>query len=121
VVKSNDDVSGDRFGNAVERSIFADSVPAISCSRYNPKTDKVGMSRSRFKYSDLNILGALIIKIFRIFKIIDVRESVGEDGEYMECNNLTLNNFLLKLFGSMHERRLCILMLLIQVRLHGLL
>jgi UDP-N-acetylglucosamine--dolichyl-phosphate N-acetylglucosaminephosphotransferase len=39
-----------------------------------------------------------------------------KDGEtYVECNNLTLINLMLKFFGPMHERSLTILLIVIQV------
>lgn len=41
---------------------------------------------------------------------------MDEDGEYSECNNMTLINFVIKLIGPIHERNLTLLLLLIQVR-----
>lgn len=41
---------------------------------------------------------------------------MDEDGEYTECNNMTLINFVIKLIGPTHERNLTLLLLLIQVR-----
>jgi len=39
-----------------------------------------------------------------------------KDGEmYVECNNLTLINLMLKFFGPMHEQSLTILLILIQI------
>ncbi|MGH0182224.1 UNVERIFIED_CONTAM: hypothetical protein FKN15_008920 [Acipenser sinensis] len=45
----------------------------------------------------------------------NLRRGLEEDGEFMECNNLTLINFVLKLIGPTHERTLTVIMLLIQV------
>lgn len=46
-----------------------------------------------------------------------VHQSENEDGAFTECNNMTLINLLLKVFGPMHERNLTLLLLLLQVRL----
>lgn len=48
--------------------------------------------------------------------IVHVRSGTDEDGEYTECNNMTLINFVIKLIGPTHERNLTLLLLLIQVR-----
>ncbi|KAK7497087.1 hypothetical protein BaRGS_00011617 [Batillaria attramentaria] len=88
--------------------------PRHRLPRYNPETDKVGMSYSKFKTDDLKPLGKLCLFVFRLFRLVDVKESTGEDGNYTEVNNFTLNNFLLKLFGPLHERTLVIIILSIQ-------
>lgn len=49
-------------------------------------------------------------------RIVDVRRGVDEDGEYTECNNMTIINFVIKLIGPTPEQTLTILLLLIQVR-----
>ena len=51
-----------------------------------------------------------------ILHVVDVRSGTDEDGEYTECNNMTLINFVIKLIGPTHERNLTLLLLLIQVR-----
>lgn len=48
---------------------------------------------------------------------MSVRQSESEDVAFTECNNMTLINLLLKVFGPMHERNLTLLLLLLQVRL----
>ncbi|XP_059563639.1 UDP-N-acetylglucosamine--dolichyl-phosphate N-acetylglucosaminephosphotransferase isoform X3 [Myotis daubentonii] len=48
-------------------------------------------------------------------QLVTVRQSEDEDGAFTECNNLTLINLLLKVFGPMHERDLTLLLLLLQV------
>ena len=45
-----------------------------------------------------------------------VRQSENEDGAFTECNNMTLINLLLKVFGPMHERNLTLFLLLLQVQ-----
>ena len=63
------------------------------------------------------ISGKLILKIFGALRLIEIREGLGEDGEYTECNNFTIINFVLKLVGPTHEARLTSYMLIIQVRI----
>ncbi|XP_036718224.1 UDP-N-acetylglucosamine--dolichyl-phosphate N-acetylglucosaminephosphotransferase isoform X2 [Balaenoptera ricei] len=48
-------------------------------------------------------------------RLVTVRQSENEDGAFTECNNMTLINFLLKVFGPMHERNLTLFLLLLQV------
>ena len=73
------------------------------------------MSYSRFKTSDLNPIGKLILTVFGLFRIADVQHGVGEDRKYTEVNNLTLINFVIMLLGPIHERTLTLIMMLIQV------
>ena len=53
--------------------------------------------------------------LFRIFKIVQWQE---DDKGIVTCNNLTLINFVLILFGSMREPTLTKIMLSIQVFFH---
>lgn len=55
-------------------------------------------------------------QVVKILHVVDVRSGTDEDGEYTECNNMTLINFVIKLIGPTHERNLTLLLLLIQVR-----
>ena len=52
-------------------------------SRYNPETDKLGMSYSEFKTEDLGKLGQLSIFILEKLTLLDVHRNVGEDNKYM--------------------------------------
>ncbi|XP_069080920.1 UDP-N-acetylglucosamine--dolichyl-phosphate N-acetylglucosaminephosphotransferase isoform X3 [Pleurodeles waltl] len=81
----------------------------------NADGDKLGMSYSKFKAKDLSELGAFILKLTETLRIVEVRRKLDEDEEYIECNNMTLINFVLKLIGPTHERMLTIILLLIQV------
>ncbi|NWR67369.1 GPT acetylglucosaminephosphotransferase, partial [Bucorvus abyssinicus] len=83
--------------------------------RLNPSTGKLEMSYSKFKTKSLSALGTNILKAVKILRIVDVRIETDEDGEYTECNNMTLINFVIKLIGPTHERNLTLLLLLIQV------
>ncbi|XP_069470483.1 UDP-N-acetylglucosamine--dolichyl-phosphate N-acetylglucosaminephosphotransferase [Ambystoma mexicanum] len=103
---------------------FLYSVPQlfhiIPCPRHRlPRLsadgDKLGMSYSKFKEKDLSKLGAFILKVAEMLHIVEVRRKLDEDEEYIECNNMTLINFVLKLVGPTHERTLTIILLLIQV------
>ncbi|KAJ1189891.1 hypothetical protein NDU88_006633 [Pleurodeles waltl] len=103
---------------------FLYSVPQlfhiIPCPRHrlprlNADGDKLGMSYSKFKAKDLSELGAFILKLTETLRIVEVRRKLDEDEEYIECNNMTLINFVLKLIGPTHERMLTIILLLIQV------
>lgn len=50
-----------------------------------------------------------------LLKLLEVRR--GQDGdEFIECNNMTLINLVLKILGPVHERNLTVIMLAIQVR-----
>ncbi|KAK1155973.1 UDP-N-acetylglucosamine--dolichyl-phosphate N-acetylglucosaminephosphotransferase-like isoform X1 [Acipenser oxyrinchus oxyrinchus] len=103
---------------------FLYSVPqlfhVVPCPRHrlprlDPATGKLGMSYSKFKSRDLSKLGELLLKVASALRVVEVRRGLEEDGEFMECNNLTLINFVLKLIGPTHERTLTVIMLLIQV------
>ncbi|NXC02644.1 GPT acetylglucosaminephosphotransferase, partial [Orthonyx spaldingii] len=76
---------------------------------------KLEMSYSKFKTKSLSALGTNILKVVKILHVVDVRSGTDEDGEYTECNNMTLINFVIKLIGPTHERNLTLLLLLIQV------
>lgn len=47
--------------------------------------------------------------------LLDVRRGQDGDDEFIECNNMTLINLVLKILGPTHERNLTAIMLLIQV------
>ncbi|MGH0187199.1 UNVERIFIED_CONTAM: hypothetical protein FKN15_023063 [Acipenser sinensis] len=89
--------------------------PRHRLPRLDPATGKLGMSYSKFKSRDLSKLGELLLKVASALRVVEVRRGLEEDGEFMECNNLTLINFVLKLIGPTHERTLTVIMLLIQV------
>ncbi|KAM6043419.1 UDP-N-acetylglucosamine--dolichyl-phosphate N-acetylglucosaminephosphotransferase isoform 2-T2 [Chlamydotis macqueenii] len=89
--------------------------PRHRLPRLNPSTGKLEMSYSKFKTKSLSALGTNILKAVKILHIVDVRSGTDEDGEYTECNNMTLINFVIKLIGPTHERNLTLLLLLIQV------
>jgi hypothetical protein len=83
--------------------------------RLNPETGLHYTSKSIFKESDLNFLGKLSLGVLETFHLIDVTRDVGEDKEFIEINNLTLINFVLRLAGPTNEKILTIYILVIQV------
>ncbi|KAE8592357.1 hypothetical protein XENTR_v10018737 [Xenopus tropicalis] len=89
--------------------------PRHRLPRLDPTNGKLGMSYSKFKSKELSKLGDLIIKVGEVLYVLDVKRAQGEDGQYVEVNNMTLINFVLKLTGPMHERNLTVLLLFIQV------
>ena len=88
--------------------------------RYDPETDKLEMSKQRFKFEDLNFLGKMIIRLASAFKLLHVEENIGEDKKYMEINNMTTINFFIKIFGPIHEQTLTMYFMIIQVSDHFL-
>uniref|UniRef100_A0A8C5PHK1 UDP-N-acetylglucosamine--dolichyl-phosphate N-acetylglucosaminephosphotransferase n=1 Tax=Leptobrachium leishanense TaxID=445787 RepID=A0A8C5PHK1_9ANUR len=89
--------------------------PRHRLPRLDPTTGKLGMSYSKFKTKDLSKLGSLAIKITETLHIVNIKREQGEDGEFMEINNMTLINFVLKVIGQTHERNLTMLLLFIQI------
>lgn len=89
--------------------------PRHRMPRLNTKTGKLEMSYSKFKTKSLSFLGTFILKVAENLGLLTVRHSEDEDGAFTECNNMTLINLLLKVFGPMHERNLTLLLLLLQV------
>ena len=76
------------------------------------------MSHTVFKTSDLHPLGKLILSVFSLLRLVQVENDVGEDKKLTRVNNLTLINFVIKMFGPLHERTLTTIMLGIQVSLN---
>lgn len=50
-----------------------------------------------------------------LLKLLEVRRGQEGDDDFIECNNMTLINLVLKLLGPTHERDLTVIMLVIQV------
>ncbi|CAG02872.1 unnamed protein product [Tetraodon nigroviridis] len=94
--------------------------PRHRLPRLNPDTDKLGMSYSKFKRKDLSKLGELIMKVAELLKLLEVRRSQEGDDDFIECNNMTLINLVLKFLGPTHERTLTVIMLMIQVGIRPL-
>uniref|UniRef100_T1JP24 UDP-N-acetylglucosamine--dolichyl-phosphate N-acetylglucosaminephosphotransferase n=1 Tax=Strigamia maritima TaxID=126957 RepID=T1JP24_STRMM len=82
---------------------------------FNSKIDKLETSVWSCKKKDSNLLGRIVVKLFHVLRLIRMKEGVGEDGEYIECNNFTLINLVLKFRGPLHEKTLTLHLLGIQV------
>lgn len=89
--------------------------PRHRLPRYDEKTDTVGMSYTKYKPNTLNPIGKLCIFVYKTLHIVHTQEKKGEDGLYTECSNMTLINLLLKFLGPLHEKKLVIVLLGIQV------
>ncbi|XP_066102567.1 UDP-N-acetylglucosamine--dolichyl-phosphate N-acetylglucosaminephosphotransferase isoform X1 [Saccopteryx bilineata] len=89
--------------------------PRHRVPRLNTNTGKLEMSYSKFKTKSLSFLGTFILKIAESLQLVTVHQTENEDGAFTECNNMTLINLLLKVFGPMHERNLTMLLLLLQI------
>lgn len=89
--------------------------PRHRMPRLNKKTGKLEMSYSKFKTKSLSFLGTFILKVAESLRLVTVHRGESEDGAFTECNNMTLINLLLKVFGPTHERNLTLLLLLLQV------
>ena len=74
------------------------------------------MSYSTFKTAELHPIGRLILRVFGIFRLIDVQHEMGEDKQFTQVNNFTLINFVLKVFGPLHEQTLTLMLMAVQVR-----
>ena len=103
---------------------FLYSVPQlfhlIPCPRhrlpkYDPNSDTIGMSMNVFKESEVKQPGKLVLRAFECLRLIHLRRCEKDGENYVECNNLTLINFALKLFGPMREQTLTVLLLVFQV------
>lgn len=106
---------------------FVYSIPQlfhlVPCPRhrlpsYNVRTDKLEASVTKFKLSDLNTLGKLCMQTFRALHLVrwkEEKDSKSDKEAYVECNNLTLINFVLIWNGPTHEAALTSILLMIQV------
>ena len=74
------------------------------------------MSKAVFKKTDVSVIGKVVIQTAAALKLLDVKENKGEDGEFIEINNMTLINLLIKFTGPIHERNLTVMLMGVQVR-----
>lgn len=86
--------------------------PRHRLPKYNPSTNLLETSKTQFKVDELNIIGRLCVKIFRLMRIIDWNET---DNGVVTTNNFTLINFLLIVMGPQHEQRLTYYLLIVQI------
>lgn len=71
------------------------------------------MSKTQFRYKDLNILGKLFVRLFKMLHLIRWEESTA-DG-IITTNNFTLINFMLLILGPTHEQQLTNVLVGIQI------
>lgn len=79
--------------------------PRHRMPRLNAKTGKLEMSYSKFKTKNLSFLGTFILKVAENLRLVTVHQGESEDGAFTECNNMTLINLLLKVFGPIYLDR----------------
>ena len=73
------------------------------------------MSKARIKVKDISKNGLLMLTFLELLHVVDSNYESVQDEDYVEFNNLTLNNFVLKVFGPMKENTLTKAMLAIQM------
>ncbi|GAB0094487.1 hypothetical protein DMENIID0001_097930 [Sergentomyia squamirostris] len=99
---------------------FLYSVPQlfhfIPCPRhrlpkYNPSTDKLEVSQTIFRYSELHPLGKIAVSIFRHLRLIkwDEKDSI------VTTNNFTLINFVILKLGPLREDQVTWILMIFQV------
>ena len=89
--------------------------PRHRLPKYNATTDLRELSTVEFKEKDMKIIGRFALSLFKLFGLVQVSEIDKEGDKYIICNNLTLINFILKIFGPLHERTLTIVILSFQI------
>ena len=85
--------------------------PRHRLPKYDPKTDLLTNSKTIFKYDDLNVLGKICYKIFKILRIVKTEEKDG----VITCNNLTIINFAINILGPIHEQKLTYILIGFQI------
>ena len=75
------------------------------------------MSYAEFYPSELTTLGAAILKLLSMLRLVSMETIPSGEGKgKVRVNNLTLINFVLMCIGPVHEATLTTIMLGIQVR-----
>ncbi|XP_075152143.1 alg7 dolichyl-phosphate N-acetylglucosaminephosphotransferase [Haematobia irritans] len=86
--------------------------PRHRLPKYDPQTDLLHISTTEFHKNELNILGKIMVTIFKTFRLITWQEL--PDGRVI-TNNFTLINFVLVVFGPVHEKVVTQMLIAIQV------
>ena len=96
--------------------------PRHRLPKYNKETDTVTFSLTCFEKQKLSTLGKLCLTVLSVTRLASIKQvdvKIDNDSdktvEMVECNNLTLINFVLRLTGPMKENHLTSLLLLLQV------
>ncbi|CAH1174200.1 unnamed protein product [Phaedon cochleariae] len=85
--------------------------PRHRLPKFNSKTDRMEISTTVFRYSELGVLGKISISLFKLFRLVRWQEKGG----YVYTNNLTLINLVLYYLGPMHEAKLTSVLIGIQI------
>ncbi|XP_046805234.1 UDP-N-acetylglucosamine--dolichyl-phosphate N-acetylglucosaminephosphotransferase [Lucilia cuprina] len=86
--------------------------PRHRLPKYDPKSDLLHISTTEFNKNELNILGKIMVTILKTFKLITWQEM--PDGRVI-TNNFTLINFVLVVFGPVHEKVVTQMLMAVQV------
>ena len=94
--------------------------PRHRLPKYNKEEDKVSYSITCFEKEKLGKIGRVCLSILSITKLASVKEvdiKMDEDKtvKMVECNNLTLINFILRLTGPLPEQTVTMVLLVIQI------
>ena len=96
--------------------------PRHRLPKYDKETDTVTFSLTCFEKQKLSPVGRLCLTVLSVTRLASVKQvdvKVDNDSdntvEMVECNNLTLINFVLRLTGPMKENHLTSLLLFLQV------
>ncbi|XP_065321201.1 UDP-N-acetylglucosamine--dolichyl-phosphate N-acetylglucosaminephosphotransferase-like [Gordionus sp. m RMFG-2023] len=102
---------------------FIFSIPQlfhlIPCPRhrmpcFDNEADNLLLSYSEFKKIQLTYIGSIILKICHSLGFVEKTEYTKDNEIYIKCSNMTLNILVLKLLGPMHEKKLLIILMIIQ-------
>ncbi|XP_001355917.1 UDP-N-acetylglucosamine--dolichyl-phosphate N-acetylglucosaminephosphotransferase [Drosophila pseudoobscura] len=86
--------------------------PRHRLPKYDTKTDLLHISTTEFRLEELNSLGRLMVTVLRKLRLISWHKTA--DG-VVRTNNLTLINFVLVIFGPVHERVVTQMLMALQV------
>lgn len=89
--------------------------PRHRLPRYNKITNLMEPSTVTFKPKSLSLLGYFFLKIAKTLGLVHYTENIIDGDVYAECTNFTLINFMLKVAGPLHEQKLTIYLLSMQV------
>ena len=90
--------------------------PRHRMPKYNPDTNLLENSKTVFRMQDLNVLGRILVKLFKLLHII----SWHEKDEIITTNNMTLINFVILCVGPIHEKLLTNYLILFQILCSGI-
>ncbi|XP_030383482.1 UDP-N-acetylglucosamine--dolichyl-phosphate N-acetylglucosaminephosphotransferase isoform X1 [Scaptodrosophila lebanonensis] len=86
--------------------------PRHRLPKYDAKTDLLHISTTDFHPKELGTLGRVMVTVFRTLRLISWQEK--SDGRVI-TNNFTLINFVLVVFGPVHERVVTQMLMGVQV------